>query len=77
MAACVEIKQTWTQICIFGNFNQSRSYSISANLEVNNGARIVLSYGYLNKNSMTKSKAEDHRNFRRKRPIVEYIIPLK
>ncbi|WP_107936488.1 hypothetical protein LG296_20680 (plasmid) [Ureibacillus chungkukjangi] len=56
MPACIEIKQTWTQICIFAKFNQSRSYSISANLEVNNGARIVLSYVYLNKNRMTRSK---------------------
>ncbi|MFZ0576788.1 MAG: hypothetical protein WAM41_04695, partial [Psychrobacillus psychrotolerans] len=35
MPACIEIKQTWTQICISGKFNQSRSYSNSANLEVN------------------------------------------
>lgn len=56
MPAYIEIKQTWTQICILGNFNQSKSYSISANLEVNNGARIVLRYVYQNKNRMNKSK---------------------
>lgn len=56
MPACIEIKQTWTQICILGKFNQSKSYSISANLEVNNGARIVLRYVYQNKNRVVKSK---------------------
>jgi len=56
MPACIEIKQTWTQICIFGDFNQSSSYSNSANLEVNNGARIVLRFVYLNKNRITKSE---------------------
>lgn len=56
MPARIEIKQTWTHICIFGKFNQSKSYSNSANLEINTGARIVLRYVYLNKNRLDKSE---------------------
>lgn len=56
LPACIVIKQTWTHICISGNFNQSKSYSISANLETNNGARTVLRYVYMNKNNLAKSE---------------------
>ncbi|WP_391117382.1 hypothetical protein [Psychrobacillus sp. L3] len=55
MPACIVIKQTWTHIFISGIFNQSKSYSISANLDINNGARTVLRYVYLNKNNLVKS----------------------
>ncbi|MCK1987178.1 hypothetical protein MPH48_03570 [Lysinibacillus fusiformis] len=53
--ACIQIKQTWTKIIIFGKFNQSKSYSISANLETNNGARVVLRYVFKNKNNLANT----------------------
>lgn len=56
LPAEIHIKQTWTQICISGNFNQSKSYSISANIETNNGARTILRYVYMNKNNLAKSE---------------------
>lgn len=55
MPACIVIKQTWSSILISGNFNQSKSYSISANLETNNGGRTVLRYVYTNENNLAKS----------------------
>ncbi|MCO0597278.1 hypothetical protein NGI46_07320 [Peribacillus butanolivorans] len=55
MPACIVIKQTWTHIFVSGNFNQSKSYSISANLETNNGARTILRYVYMNQNNLAKS----------------------
>lgn len=55
MPACIVIKQTWTHIFISANFNQSKSYSISANLETNNGARTILKYVYMNQNNVAKS----------------------
>lgn len=56
MPACINIKQTWTSIFISGKFNQSKSYSISANLDTNKGARIVLRYVYMNQNNLIKSE---------------------
>jgi len=54
--ACIIIKQTWTHIFIKGNFNQSKSYSISANLEINGGARTILQYVYMNQNNLVKTE---------------------
>jgi hypothetical protein len=53
--AGIFINQTWTSIYISGHFNQSKSYSISANLETNNGGRTILRYVYMNVNNPAKS----------------------
>ncbi|MCC2686765.1 MAG: hypothetical protein K0R75_3664, partial [Paenibacillaceae bacterium] len=46
--ATIEIKQTWTKICIIFTNETSRSKSISASLLTETGEGIVLSYEYQN-----------------------------
>lgn len=46
--ATLVIEQTWTQICIKGEFNKSSSSSDTASLKINSGGGIKLLYSYYN-----------------------------
>ncbi|WP_407728489.1 hypothetical protein ACJMCD_28620 (plasmid) [Priestia megaterium] len=72
--AKIEIKQTWTHICIKGTFNDSTSESNTASLKVNSGG-IKLFYSYYNDTNPESSDSSftNHRGY----ASFEFILKEK
>lgn len=63
--ATLIIEQSWTQICIKGEFNKSSSSSDTASLKINSGGGVKLLYSYYNDKApeFYKEGTKNHRGY--------------